>query len=229
MLFCSVVLVGCSPSCESPKTTASTSSSANVTLDNLTHTPAAAKRQLVFLGDSLTAGYGLNQSQSFPALIQQQIDTIGLQWEVVNAGVSGDTTSGGVGRLDWLFKNKVDLLFVCLGANDGMRGVPVVEIEKNLRTIIERGQHEGATVVLAGMKLPVNYGAQYSKEFESIYLKLAKNYNLTFLPFLLDGIAFNPQFNQPDRIHPTAEGTVIVSKIVWETLQPLLANSSTFR
>lgn len=219
------MLVGCSPSCEGPKTNApSTTSPANVTADNLTHTPAAAKRRLVFLGDSLTAGYGLNESQSFPALIQQQIDTIGLPWEVVNAGVSGDTTSGGVGRLDWLFKNKVDLLFVCLGANDGMRGVPVAEIEKNLRTIIERGQREGAPVVLAGMKLPVNYGTQYVKDFEGIYLKLTSEYKLTFLPFLLEGIAFNPQYNQPDRIHPTAEGTVIVSKLVWSTIQPLLAH-----
>lgn len=181
-----------------------------------------ARSTLVFLGDSLTAGLGLPQEQAFPSLIEIRLMARGRPWKVVNAGVSGDTTAGGVARLDWVFNEKVDVLFVCLGANDGLRGVPVAESERNLRLILDRAKKEGSQVVLAGIQLPENYGKDYRTAFARIFSRLAKEYQVPLLPFLLEGVAMNPTLNQPDGIHPNAEGARVVADRVWATLEPLL-------
>jgi len=148
----------------------------------------------------------------------------GRPWKVVNAGVSGDTTAGGAARLDWVFKRQVDVLFVCLGANDGLRGVPVTESERNLRLILDRAKKEGARVVLAGIQLPENYGKDYRTAFAQIFPRLAKEYQIPLLPFLLEGVAMNPSLNQPDGIHPNAEGDRVVADHVWTTLDPVLSS-----
>ena len=182
----------------------------------------AVQGTLVFLGDSLTAGQGLSKEQAFPALIEARLRSEGRPWKVVNAGVSGDTTAGGAVRLDWVYKQKVDVLFLCLGANDGLRGIPVTETERNLRTILDRARKEGSHVMLAGIQLPENYGPGYRSAFMGIFPRLAKEYHVPLQPFLLEGVALKPQFNQPDGIHPNAEGARIVADHVWMTLAPLL-------
>ncbi len=183
---------------------------------------AQPPRTVAFLGDSLTAGYGLEPSQSFPALLELRLKDAGRPWRVVNAGVSGDTTAGGLRRLEWLLRQKVDLLFLCLGANDGLRGLPVATTEANLRAIITRAQTKGARVVLAGIRLPENYGTEYRKQFEALYPRLAREYKVPFLPFLLEGVAMRPELNQEDQIHPNAAGTRRVADTVWKVLEPLL-------
>ena len=184
--------------------------------------PRPSLGTLVFLGDSLTAGLGLSKEQAFPALIEARLQAEGRPWKVVNAGISGDTTAGGVARLDWVYQQKVDVLFLCLGANDGLRGLPVAETERNLRLILDRARREGSRVVLAGIQLPENYGPGYRAAFARIFPKLAKEYRLPLLPFLLEGVALEPRLNQPDGIHPNAEGTLVVADHVWATLAPVL-------
>lgn len=184
--------------------------------------PAEAPR-LVFLGDSLTAGYGLDAREAFPSLIQERITAKGWTWTVVNAGVSGDTTAGALRRLDRIFRQKVDVLFVCLGANDGLRGLPPEASERNLRAIVARAKREGAQVVLAGMRLPENYGPDYRARFEAMYARTARQERVPLLPFLLEEVALRPELNQNDGIHPNAEGTRRVAGRVWSTLEPILA------
>lgn len=190
--------------------------------------PAEAPR-LVFLGDSLTAGYGLDAREAFPALIQERIRARGWTWTVVNAGVSGDTTAGALRRLDRVFRKKVDVLFVCLGANDGLRGLPPEASEGNLRAIVARGKREGAQVVLAGMRLPENYGPDYRARFEAMYARIARQERVALLPFLLEDVALQPGLNQNDGIHPNAEGTRRVAGRVWSALEPVLARWSAER
>lgn len=177
---------------------------------------------MVFLGDSLTAGYGLAEEQAFPALLEARMREAGLELPVVNAGVSGDTTAGGLSRLDWILRQRVGVLVVALGANDGLRGVPPAETRRNLAQIIERGKAEGARVLLAGMKLPVNYGPQHRSDFEAIYPELARRYDVPLVPFLLEGVAGVARLNQTDGIHPTADGQRIVADVVWPVLEPVL-------
>ena len=184
--------------------------------------PQAIQGTLVFLGDSLTAGLGLPKEQAFPALIETRLRAEGHPWKVVNAGISGDTTAGGAARLDWIYKQKVDVLFLCLGANDGLRGIPVTETERNLRSILDRAKREGTRVVLAGIQLPENYGSDYRVAFARIFPRLAKEYRVPLLPFLLEGVAMDPRLNQPDGIHPNAEGARIVAEHVWVALEPSL-------
>lgn len=190
--------------------------------------PAEAPR-LVFLGDSLTAGYGLDAREAFPALIQERIRARGWTWTVVNAGVSGDTTAGALRRLDRVFRKRVDVLFVCLGANDGLRGLPPEASERNLRAIVARGKREGAQVVLAGMRLPENYGPAYRGRFEAMYDRIARQERVALLPFLLEDVALRPELNQNDGIHPNAEGTRRVAGRVWSTLEPILARRKVAR
>jgi len=188
--------------------------------------PQTTQGTLVFLGDSLTAGLGLAKEQAFPALIEARLAAEGRPWKVVNAGISGDTTAGGVARLDWIYKQKVDVLFVCLGANDGLRGIPVAETERNLRVILDRARKEGSRVVLAGMQLPENYGRDYRAAFMAIFPVLAKDYGIPLLPFLLEGVAMDPKLNQADGIHPNAMGARRVAETVWDTLKPVLATQA---
>lgn len=188
-----------------------------------TSAPRATAGTLVFLGDSLTAGLGLAREQAFPALIEARLAAEGRPWTVVNAGVSGDTSAGGAARLDWLYRQHVDVLFVCLGANDGLRGIPATETERNLRTILDRARKEGSRVVLAGIQLPENYGRDYRAQFAQIFPRLAREYGVPLLPFLLEGVAMDPKLNQPDGIHPNEEGAQRVAAQVFSVLAPVLS------
>ena len=184
--------------------------------------PAHATRTLAFLGDSLTAGYGVDIQEAYPSLIAARLKAKGMAWQVVNAGVSGDTTAGGLLRLDRLFKQRIDVLFLCLGANDGLRGLSVPEAEKNLRAIVAKAKAKGSVVVLAGIQIPENYGADYLQQFDAIFPRVAREQKVTYMPFLLEGVAMKPELNQPDRIHPNAVGHRIVAENVWKVLEPLL-------
>jgi acyl-CoA thioesterase-1 len=182
----------------------------------------SARPRIVALGDSLTAGLGLPPELAYPTLLQQRLDAAGLDYEVVNAGVSGDTSAGGRRRLEWSLDGNVRVLILALGANDGLRGLPVAEVRRNLGAIIEHAQSRGITVVLAGMEAPPNFGRTYVSEFHQVYPDLAKQYGLVLLPFLLDGVAGVPSLNQRDGIHPTAEGARIVAENLWTVLEPIL-------
>lgn len=177
---------------------------------------------MVALGDSLTAGLGLAPSQAYPAILQQKIDAAGLRFEVVNAGVSGDTTAGGLSRLEWSLDGDVKVLIVALGGNDGLRGLPPGEMKRNLSTIIGRAKARGIAVLLAGMESPTNMGGDYQRRFHDVYPALARDEHVPFLPFLLEGVAGRPDLNQRDGIHPTAEGARIVAEHLWPILEPML-------
>jgi len=177
--------------------------------------------RIVMLGDSLTAGLGLATTEAYPALIQQRLNDRKLNYEVVNAGVSGDTSAGGLSRLDWALAGDVRILVVALGGNDALRGLPPKQLKQNLAHIIERAQGRGVDVVLAGMDAPPNWGRQYIVEFHQVYPELAKQYRVAFVPFLLQGVAGSAELNQPDGIHPTAKGARILADNVWAVLEPI--------
>jgi acyl-CoA thioesterase-1 len=181
--------------------------------------PHQPQRTLVFLGDSLTAGFGLAQEQAFPALIEGRIRSAGLPWKVVNAGVTGDTTAGVRARLEWILKQRPALIFLCIGSNDGLRGLPIREIERNLKAILDRCGREKVPVVLAGALLPENYGPEYREAFRALFPRLAKANGLPFLPFLLEGVALKPELNQADGIHPNHQGSRVIADRVWATLE----------
>ncbi len=185
--------------------------------------------RIVFLGDSLTAGYGLAKEASVPSLIQKRLRENGYPHEVVNAGVSGDTSAGGLSRLDWSLEGDVQVLVIELGANDGLRGLPVASLKKNLTEIIERAQARNIRVVLTGMEAPPNFGAAYTSEFREVYRQLAREQKVTFVPFYLDGVAGIPSLNIEDGIHPNAEGSRIIEKTVWSALEPLLVKQTSDR
>jgi acyl-CoA thioesterase I len=178
--------------------------------------------RIVFLGDSLTAGYGLDKDESVPSLIQRRLQDAGYPYEVVNAGVSGDTSAGGLSRLDWSLTGDVKILVIELGANDGLRGLPVKELKRNLSEIITRAQAKGIKVILTGMEAPPNFGAAYTSEFRDVYRQLSREHDVTFVPFYLDGVAGIASLNIADGIHPNAEGSRIVEKTIWSALEPLL-------
>lgn len=184
--------------------------------------PVASKPRIVFLGDSLTAGLGLPSDQSYPALIGKKLKEKGYDFEIVNAGVSGDTSAGGSRRLDWSLEGDVRALVLALGANDGLRGLPADEMKKNLTLVLDRAKSRNIPVVLAGMEAPPNYGPDYTRAFRQVYVDLAKEYDVRFVPFLLLGVAGNPSLNQGDGIHPNARGAEIVAELVWTELEPLL-------
>jgi acyl-CoA thioesterase I len=190
-------------------------------------TPAAPKTdderpKIVALGDSLTAGLGLLETQAYPHLLQEKVDRDGFNYEVVNAGVSGDTSAGGLRRLDWALQEDVRVLILALGANDGLRGLSVAEMKQNLGEIIERARAKHVVVVLAGMEAPPNYGAEYAASFRQAYRDLALQYRVLFVPFLLDKVAGQAALNQGDGIHPNPEGAAIVADTVWNVLKPML-------
>jgi len=179
---------------------------------------------VLFLGDSITAGYGLDVSQAYPALIQNKIDAQRWPFKVVNAGQSGDTTAGGLSRVDWLLRSRIDVLVLELGANDGLRGVPADTIQKNLQAIIDRvkTKYPTAKIIIAGMKVPPNMGNSYSKAFESVFPSVAKKNNAPLIPFILEGVGGVRDLNLPDGMHPTARGQQIVATNVWKVLEPVL-------
>jgi acyl-CoA thioesterase-1 len=188
--------------------------------------PPSERPRIVALGDSLTAGLGLPRELAYPTLLQERVDAAGLDYEVVNAGVSGDTSAGGLRRLDWSLEGNVRVLILALGANDGLRGVPVAEMRRNLGAIIEHAQKRGITVVLAGMEAPPNFGRAYISEFHQAYPDLATHYKVRLVPFLLEGVAGVSSLNQRDGIHPTAEGARIIADNVWAVLKPILEKSA---
>ena len=193
-----------------------------VVADASTDPAVANAPRIVFLGDSLTAGYGLDRDDAVPALIQTRLRDAGYAYEVVNAGVSGDTSAGGLSRLDWSLSGDVSVLVVELGANDGLRGLPVRELKRNLTEIITRAQAKGIKVILTGMEAPPNFGPAYTTEFREVYRQLAHEHDVTFVPFYLDGVAGIPDLNIADGIHPNAEGSRIIEKTIWSALEPLL-------
>lgn len=182
------------------------------------------KKLVVFFGDSITAGYGLDPEQSFPHIIQQKIDQAGYNYEVVNAGLSGETSAGGVARINWILQRPVDVFVLELGANDGLRGLPLEQTRKNLQTIIDkvRQKNPSAKIIIAGMQMPPNMGQDYISKFKQIFPELAQKNNTALIPFLLEDVGGNPQMNQADGIHPNAEGHQILADNVWEVLEPLL-------
>ena len=186
--------------------------------------PAAPppRPRVVALGDSLTAGYGLLESQAYPSLLQKLIDQDGYAFEVINAGVSGDTSAGGLRRLDWALNGNVRVLILALGANDGLRGLPIAEMKDNLGTIIDRAREKNVVVILAGMEAPPNYGPEYVQAFRAAYRDLAARKRVVFVPFLLDNVAGVATLNQPDGIHPNEEGTRMVADTIWPVLRTVL-------
>lgn len=185
--------------------------------------PARPSRpKIVFLGDSLTAGLGLAIEESVPALIQQRLDKEDYEYEAVNAGRSGDTSAGGLSRLDWSLDGDVRVLVIELGANDGLRGLPVAAMKQNLAEIITRAKQRGITVLLTGMEAPPNYGEAYTSEFRQAFRDLAREHDVAFLPFYLDGVAGIASLNQGDGIHPNLEGSRAVERTIWKHLEPLL-------
>ena len=215
-------LVGCGSSSEAPAPAAATSAAAPAAS---APAPAAARQRIVILGDSLTAGLGLNQAEAYPARLQEKVDAAKLGYEVVAAGVSGDTSAGGLSRLDWALGDQPAILIVALGGNDALRGLPVPELKRNLSAIIERAQSRGIRVVLAGMEAPPNFGRDYTDAFHQLYPDLAKQYGIPLVPFLLQDVAGIEALNQRDGIHPSAEGARIVANNVWAVLRPLLTAS----
>jgi acyl-CoA thioesterase-1 len=184
---------------------------------------------VLFLGTSLTAGYGVGAENAFPALIQQKLDSAGLPFRIVNAGLSGETSAGGLRRLDWSLQQPVEVLVLELGANDGLRGLSVQQLRANLDSIMARtrARYPDADIVIAGMEAPPNLGRQYTESFRKTYSDLADKYDAVLIPFLLDGVAANAALNQEDGIHPSRAGHARIAETVWQTLQPVLAKRVT--
>jgi acyl-CoA thioesterase-1 len=191
----------------------------------------APRRTLVVLGDSLAAGFGVEPREAYPARLQQRIDDAQLPFTVVNAGVSGDTTAGGLRRLDWVLRNPADVLLLELGGNDGLRGLAPESTRSNLVAIIgkARAKNPGCRIVLAGMLMPDNMGEAYNRKFQAIFPEVAQEQLVGLIPFLLAGVGGVPELNQPDRIHPTAKGHELVTSNVWTVLEPVLREAAGIR
>lgn len=187
-------------------------------------TGAENQKRIVVLGDSIAAGYGVDPDEAYPAVLQRKIDAAKLPYTVVNAGVSGDTTAGGLRRIDWVLKQPLDVLLIELGGNDGLRGLPVAQTRTNLQAIVDRtrARYPKAQILIAGMKMPANMGADYTADFEKAFSDVAKKNGAALVPFVLDNVGGKPELNQPDRIHPTPAGHEIVAENIWPVLKPLL-------
>lgn len=183
---------------------------------------AAAPRTILFLGDSITAGYGLDMEQAFPALIQKKIDAKSWNFRAINAGQSGDTSAGGLNRVEWLLKNRVDILVLELGGNDGLRGGDLGSTRDNLAAMVEATQRAGAKPLIVGMQLPPNYGGAYVRKFSALYSDVAKAHNTALVPFFFEGFGERNELFQGDRIHPTAAAQPLLLDNVWPKLRPLL-------
>lgn len=187
--------------------------------------PTSAHRQRILcFGDSLTAGYGIDPEQTYAALLQKKVDTRGWPFQIVNAGLSGDTTSGGLRRISWLLRQQVDVLLIELGANDGFRGIEPTIMETNLQGIIDqtKKKYPRVTVIIAGMQMSPNLGPDYTAQYQAVFPRLAEANNATLIPFFLEGVAGKPKLNLPDGIHPTPEGHIVVAENVWTILEPIL-------
>jgi acyl-CoA thioesterase I len=184
----------------------------------------SSKKNIVFFGNSLTAAYGLSMSEGFPALIQKKIDSLQLNFNCVNAGLSGETTMDGKNRVDWILQQPVEVFVLELGGNDALRGLPVEQSKINLQAIVDKvkAKYPNCKIMISGMLAPPNLGEKYTNAFKNMYKDIAKSSNCTLLPFLLEGVGGNPKLNLPDGIHPTADGQKIVAENIWKVLFPLL-------
>ncbi len=180
----------------------------------------ALPKKIVFLGDSLTAGYQLSVEEAYPAVIAKWVDT--NQWELVNAGISGDTTAGGLSRLNWVLRSQPDIVVIALGANDGLRGIPLWTIQNNIDKMVAKIQDSGASAIILGMQLPSNYGPNYRKRFSQIFTAVAQKYVVSYVPFMLEGVALKPELNLSDGLHPNAKGHQIIARTVYTVLQPIM-------
>ena len=216
-IFCIICVFGCG---ESPSTR-SQQNSESVPPVEAADAPSTKSGTILFFGDSLTAGLGLNPNLAFPGLLEQRLDSLGYSYQVVNAGLSGETTASGKNRLGWVLKQPVDIFVLELGANDGLRGIPLSETRKNLKTMIAqvRDENPEVVIVLAGMELPPNMGPEYTDEFRKIFPELAQSEDVLLIPFLLQGVGGIPELNQEDGIHPTEAGHQIVADNVWSVLK----------
>ncbi|NJN71096.1 MAG: arylesterase [Nitrospira sp.] len=195
----------------------------SIAVDAALPSASDTRPRIVAFGDSLTAGLGVQAGESYPAQLQRRLDDLKYPYRVINAGVSGDTTAGGLRRVPWILKNEPELVILELGANDGLRGLSVDQTKSNLRQIVTQLKEAGAAVVLAGMKLPPNYGEDYTTRFEAIYPALAQEYHLPLIPFFLEGVGGASSLNQADGIHPTKEGYEIVAEQVLKVLKAVLS------
>lgn len=217
-LLCSLFVISCGE--KNPNTEKTTPATV---VDNTEETTTDTGI-IMFYGTSLTAGLGLEQEQAYPALIQKKIDSLDLPYQVVNAGLSGETTAGGKSRIDWVLNQEVDVFVLELGANDGLRGVAVEESRRNLQAIIDavRENNPDVKIILAGMQMPPNMGREYTEGFSRMFPDLAEENNILLIPFLLENVGGIPELNQRDGIHPTAEGQEIMANTVWAVLEPEL-------
>lgn len=185
---------------------------------------AQEPKRVVILGDSIAAGYGIDPDDAFPALLQKKVDAAKLPFKVVNAAVSGDTTASGLRRINWILKQPLYALVIELGGNDGLRGIPVAETRENLQGIIDRTREKfpNAKFVIAGMKMPANMGAEYTADFEKVFIEIAQKNKAALVPFLLENVGGKAELNLPDRIHPTPEGHRLVAENVWPVLEKVL-------
>lgn len=192
-------------------------------------TAANAKKVIVFYGNSLTAGYGLDPAQAFPALIGKRIDSLGLPYKVINSGLSGETTAGGKSRISWVLRQPADVFVLELGGNDGLRGLPLSATRENLQAIMDTVRHKNPAtkIIIAGMQIPPNMGTTYTKAFRELFKELADKNKAILIPFLLENVGGIPRLNQSDGIHPTAEGHRIVANTVWKVLEPVLKEGET--
>jgi acyl-CoA thioesterase-1 len=223
VLVCALVLAGCSdraarePAAEPGTAPAAAAPGAASDPDRLPDRP-----RIVAYGDSLTAGLGLVEQEAYPAVLQRRIDEAGYEFEVVNAGLSGDTSAGAVRRLDWALDGDVRVLIVAFGGNDGLRGLPVAQMKENLKEIITRARERNIVVILAGMEAPPNFGQEYATAFRQAFRDVAREERVLFIPFLLNNVAGRSELNQPDGIHPNRRGAEVVAENVWTVLSPLL-------
>jgi len=209
--------LGCAGEGEKASTSQSSRATAAVQVD-------AARPTVVFMGTSLTAGYGLDPDQAYPRLIQDKIDAAGLDYRVQNAGLSGETSAGAVRRIDWLFRQPIDLLVIETGANDGLRGQDPAQLKANLQAIIDRAKQQDPLpqILVLGMEAPPNLGPAYTRRFRAVYREVAKENGVELVPFLLDGVAGVESMNQADGIHPTPQGQALMAETVWRVLEPML-------
>jgi acyl-CoA thioesterase I len=228
LIFCYILLNTLLVSCGEKAKENQTGSVPQTEITENENKENSGRKTILFFGTSLTAGLGVDLDEAYPALIQQKIDSLQLGYNVINAGLSGETTASGKNRLNWVLNQHVDVFVLELGANDGLRGVPLQETTNNLQTIIDevKAKNQNVTIIIAGMEMPPNMGAEYTQEFRSIFPKLAEKNDLKLIPFLLEDVGGVAELNQADGIHPTAEGQKVIARNVWEVLGLVLGEGS---
>ncbi|OYX28330.1 MAG: arylesterase [Flavobacteriales bacterium 32-35-8] len=224
LMFCYILLLITSASCREASDKKQKTSSDGIEATDSLQATTSKDKLILFFGNSLTAGMGLDVEEAFPAVIQHKLDSLGLSYKVINAGLSGETTASGKNRVEWILNQKVDVFVLELGANDGLRGIPPSETKNNLQAIIDvvREKNTDTKIILAGMQMPPNLGEDYTTEFKNIFPELAEKNNIELIPFLLENVAGIPELNQGDGIHPTVEGQKILAENVWVVLEDIL-------